>query len=157
MAERNWGGRRTPNNPAPVSGPGQLSRRTDGGPQQTAATMTGMPYGENAEFNTMQSQAPLSAAGQTTARGTRGAKPTGSPMVPLFSPTQRPDEPVTDGATFGPGAGPMQNPGMSSIVEADARLLSRYMPDLMVMADDPSTPDGFRRFVRHLRNMQSGF
>ena len=28
------GGKRTPGNPAPVSGPGQLSQRTDGGPQQ---------------------------------------------------------------------------------------------------------------------------
>ena len=28
------GGKRTPGNPAPVSGPGQLSQRTDGGPQR---------------------------------------------------------------------------------------------------------------------------
>ena len=159
MAERQWGGRRTPRNPAPVSGPGQLSRRTDGGPQQTQATMTGLPYGENAEFNTMQSQAPMSAAGQTTGRATaRQPRGGGGPsMVPLFSPTQRPDEPVTSGANFGPGEGPAQNPGVNNLAKNDAQLLSRYMPDLMVMADDPATPDGFRRFVRHLRNMQSGF
>jgi hypothetical protein len=109
MAERNWGGRRTPRNPAPVSGPGQLSQRTDGGPQQTAATMTGMPYGENAEFNTMQSQAPLSASGQAAARGSRQAKAQPMP-TPLFSPTQRPDEPITAGAPFGPGEGPPNLP-----------------------------------------------
>ena len=104
-----WGGKRTPRNPAPVSGPGQLSQRTDGGPQQTAARMTGMPYGENAEFNTLQGQAPMSAAGQTAARGARSAPKGGSGgmgAVPLFSPTQRPDEPVTAGAPFGPGDGP---------------------------------------------------
>lgn len=102
------GGKRTPRNPAPVSGPGQLSQRTDGGPQQTQATMTGMPYGENAEFNTMQAAAPMSAAGQTTARAPRPRQARGgqAAMVPLFSPTQRPDEPVTAGAPFGPGEGP---------------------------------------------------
>ena len=102
------GGMRTPRNPAPVSGPGQLSQRTDGGPQQTLANMTGMPYGENAEFNTMQSAAPMSAAGQTTARAPRPRQPRGGGQgpVPLFSPTQRPDEPVTAGAPFGPGDGP---------------------------------------------------
>ncbi len=104
------GGRRTPGQPAPVSGPGRLSKRTDGGPQQTQAEMTGMPYGENAEFNTLQGQAPMSAAGQTTARAPRsrqgrGGGGMGGP-VPLFSPTQRPDEPVTAGAPFGPGDGP---------------------------------------------------
>ena len=113
MAEKQWGGKRTPRNPAPVSGPGQLARRTDGGPQQTMADMTGMPYGENQEFNTLQSMAPMSAAGQTTARATsrqpRGGGQ-GAPMVPLFSPTQRPDEPITAGAPFGPGDGPAPRP-----------------------------------------------
>jgi hypothetical protein len=118
--------------------------------------MTGMPYGENAEFNTMQSQAPLSASGQVAARGSRQAKAQPMP-APLFSPTQRPDEPITAGATFGPGDGPPNMPGMSNVNKSDARLLGQYLPDLMVMADDPTTPDGFRRFVRHLRNMQSGF
>lgn len=110
MAERQWGGKRTPRNPAPVSAPGALSRRTDGGPQQTMANMTGMGYGENQDFNDIQAQAPMSAAGQTTARATsrqpRGGGRQGAPMVPLFSATQRPDEPVTAGAPFGPGDGP---------------------------------------------------
>jgi hypothetical protein len=57
------GGYRKPNSPAPVSGPGQLSRRTDGGPQQTTQPMTGMGYGENAEFTEMQSS--RSAGGGT--------------------------------------------------------------------------------------------
>lgn len=151
-----WGGKRTPRNPAPVSGPGQLSQRTDGGPQQTAARMTGMPYGENAEFNTLQGQAPMSAAGQTATRGARSAPKGGGGMgaVPLFSPTQRPDEPVTAGAPFGPGDGPSMNPGMGQLSENDARTLAKYVPQMMVMAQDPNTPDGFKRFVRHLRNIQ---
>ena len=149
------GGMRTPRNPAPVSGPGRLSRRTDGGPQQTQATMTGMPYGENAEFNTLQGQAPMSAAGQTTARAPRPKPGRGDGgSVPLFSPTQRPDEPVTSGAPFGPGDGPPTNPTMASLRATDAQMLSKYLPDMMVMAEGPDAPDGFKRFVRHLRNMQ---
>ena len=109
MAEQ-WGGKRTPANPAPVSGPGRMSQRTDGGPQQVQAEMSGMPYGENAEFNTMQSAAPMSATpAMRPSRGGKAASPArgSSPMVPLFSQTQRPDEPITAGAPFGPGDGPM--------------------------------------------------
>jgi hypothetical protein len=114
MAERH-GGMRRPQNPAPVSGPGQLSQRTDGGPQQTLADMSGMPYGENQAMDAIQSAAPLSASGQTSARASRrggagrsaaAAAGGGMGAAPLMSPTQRPDEPVTAGAPFGPGPGP---------------------------------------------------
>lgn len=101
----NHGGPRTPNNPAPVSGPGAMSRRTDGGPQQVQAQMTGMPYGENADFMDIQSAAPMAAApaAQRARREVTGgsAKPVG--VTPLFAPTSRPNEPVTAGAPFGPG------------------------------------------------------
>jgi hypothetical protein len=57
------GGYRQPNNPAPVSGPGMLSKRTDGGategmtqPQQQ---YTGFNYGEGGEIAAQQSSAPL--------------------------------------------------------------------------------------------------
>jgi len=110
MAERQ-GGMRRPANPAPVSGPGSLSQRTDGGPQQVQADVSGMPYGENQELEEMQSAAPMSASGQATARATRrggagrATQRAAQRMVPLMSPTQRPDEPVTAGADFGPGPG----------------------------------------------------
>jgi hypothetical protein len=104
------GGMRTPRNPAPVSGPGRLSRRTDGGPQQTTQPMTGMAYGENVEFNEMQASAPLAAtppaaAGRAAPMGAAGGS--GFRSEPLFAPTAFPEEPVTAGANFGPGDGPM--------------------------------------------------
>lgn len=106
------GGKRTPRNPAPVSGPGRMSRRTDGGPQQTTVPMTGMGYGENADFNEMQSAAPLAAAPSVSNTRTRNTSPTGqrAAATPLFAPTQRPEEPVTAGAPFGPGPGPQPMP-----------------------------------------------
>jgi hypothetical protein len=155
MADPGWGGKRTPRRPAPVSGPGQLSQRTDGGPQQVQANMTGMPYGENQDFAEMQSSAPMSAsrsAGSPRAK----ARQAGSQMAPLFSQSQRPDEPITAGSEVGPGDGPPVQPGRSTVNQEDAQMLAKYLPNLMNMAEAPDTPDGFRRFVRHLRNMQGG-
>jgi len=92
------GGYRQPSNPAPVSGPGALSKRTDGGaidgmtqPQQD---YTGFAYGENKELADQQS----------------GARLAGDPfpmadITPLSAPTQRPNEPITAGINFGPGPG----------------------------------------------------
>jgi len=151
------GGYRRPTNPAPVSGPGQLSQRTDGGPQQVQVNMSGMPYGENAEFNTMQGMAPMSAS--PSARSPRASARSasaggGMSATPLFAPTQRPDEPVTAGAPFGPGDGPSTQPNSSQQAIADAAIIGKYLPDLMSMAEQEDTPAGFKRFVRHLRNLQ---
>jgi hypothetical protein len=108
------GGYRRPRQPAPVSGPGQLSRRTDGGPQQTTQPMTGMGYGENAEFNAVQGAAPLAATPTVSNTRARSTSPTGQGVaaVPLFSPTGFPEEPITAGSSIGPGPGfsPMPQP-----------------------------------------------
>jgi hypothetical protein len=85
--------------------------------------------------------------------------PAGSSGVaasPLFADTGFPEEPLTAGADFGPGDGPPANPGRAAIAEQDAQVIGKYLPGLMMMADAPDTPDGFKRFVRHLRNMQEG-
>jgi len=101
----NSGGYRQPNNPAPVSAPGALSQRTDGGaidgmtqPQQR---YTGFAYGENQAIQEQQS----------------GASMAGNPfpsmnITPLSAPTTRPDEPVTNGINSGPGAGTEAMRGM---------------------------------------------
>jgi hypothetical protein len=57
------GGYRQPMNPAPVSGPGALSQRTDGGAvdgmQQPMQQYTGFEYGENKSLNDQQAGAPM--------------------------------------------------------------------------------------------------
>jgi len=97
------GGYRQPSNPAPVSGPGALSRRTDGGPMdgmtppaptQGAKYMPGMGYGKGGNMQQQQG-APLAGA----------PTPPVPPAVPLAAPTMRPNEPVTTGINSGPGAG----------------------------------------------------
>jgi hypothetical protein len=89
------GGYRKPENPAPASGPGALSQRTDGGPAQGAKYMSGMPYGEN----TMDQQTAAPMAG-------RERVPSAPQIVmptPLMAPTQRPNDPVTSGIDIGDG------------------------------------------------------
>jgi len=96
MAE-NRGGYQQPTNPAPVSGPGALSQRTDGGAiegmTQPVKEYTGLPYGENKAVN--DSQGAASMAGD----------PFKSPLLDLMAPSTRPDEPITAGINSGPGGG----------------------------------------------------
>ena len=118
------GGYRQPNNPAPVSGPGALSERTDGGategmtqPQQK---YTGFAYGSNKGLAEQQS----------------GASMAGNPypmadIVPLSAPTQRPDEPVTAGIDSGPGPGSevmMDRPNQSYTLAQTLQQLIKYDP-----------------------------
>jgi len=99
MASR--GGYRKPANPAPVSGPGELSRRTDGA--QPAMEMTGGTYGENQELMDLQTSAPMAQVETDPSAGAAQAAMAMPPVTPLFAPSQRPDEPATAGMPFGPG------------------------------------------------------
>lgn len=103
MAER--GGYRKPGRPAPVSGPGALSQRTDGGPTQGARYMRGGPYGEGQEMMGLQQAAPMAA--QPKASTPRALPPQMGmpPIVELTAPTQRPDESPEVGMPFGAGPG----------------------------------------------------
>ena len=92
------GGYRQPSNSAPVSGPGALSKRTDGGategmtqPQQD---YTGFNYGENGALAAQQSGAALA-----------GTNIPGFNFTPLDAPTERPNEVVTSGINMGDGGG----------------------------------------------------
>lgn len=116
------GGYRRPENPAPVSGPGSMSRRTDG---QGARYMSGGEYGEGQEMMDLQNSAPMSktevrAPRPRSPRATAGTSDVRGEITPLFAPSQRPDEPITAGMPFGPGAGepPMRmQRGLSSTLE----------------------------------------
>jgi hypothetical protein len=86
---------RTPSNPAPVSGPGALSKRTDGGPTQAATYMSGLPYGQGQQNYDNQVAAPM--AGNPI--------PQMEMPTPLTAPTSRPNEPITAGVNIGDGPG----------------------------------------------------
>lgn len=125
MAEQR-GGYRRPANPAPVSGPGALSRRTDGGPTQGARYMRGGSYGEGQEMMGLQQAAPMAAEGPAPRPVTPTAFPDGrAPKVtPLFADTEFPDEPLTAGNPLGPGGGPelMNIPARPSLTDTLRKL-----------------------------------
>ena len=141
------GGYQAPANPAPTSGPGALSQRTDGGPADTQAAqyVSGLPYGEGQALMQMQGAAPMAAAPQM---------PASAPIVPLNAPTQRPDEPVTAGADAGPGPG-MDSLGLgardAAASDAFRSTLVSYMPALMRIAANPNTSPETRNVIRQLR------
>lgn len=130
------GGYRQPMNPAPVSGPGALSERTDGGaidgmtqPQQR---YSGFGYGENLALEEQQSGAPMMGM------------PTFADITPLSAPTARPDEPLTAGINRGEGPGteamrmlPNRGPSLVDTIKhltqfdpsGDAELIYRTLTD----------------------------
>lgn len=143
------GGYQRPSNPAPVSGPGAQSRRTDGGPAQKLRDLPDAQYGEAATFRSLQEKAPLA---QTPSSG-KAPRPSagggaGSPVTPLSAPSTRPNEPVTTGLGTG-GAG---LDGLAQAQEqGDLDRLRRYLPALVEMANRPDATPGFINYVRLLR------
>lgn len=126
------GGYRQPANPAPVSGPGALSRRTDGGPTQGAKYMSGGQYGEGKNLQELQKSAPMAASPRTNVSGSQAAQAVQNmpPITPLSAPTERPNEPMTAGMPFGPGPGPealAMNPQQRTLSETLAQAV-QYDP-----------------------------
>ena len=104
--EETRGGMRVPSNPAPVSGPGALSARTDGGPTQPAQYMPGLGYGEGGQNYSNQVSAPLAGNPMSSPAGQgMSGEPTMVQPTSLDAPTQFPDEPGTAGIDRGPGGG----------------------------------------------------
>jgi hypothetical protein len=156
MAE-NRGGYRKPKNPAPVSGPGKFSERTDGGPadtRQRKVEVTGMGYGENQELNEIQSMAPLAAAPDATTMSQTTFSPQSAVQqpIPLTADTQRPDEPLSAGMPFGPGASGVPS---SPVVVDDSDDKNRALVILGLLQDSLNSgnaPQGTVNLIRQLRS-----
>lgn len=138
------GGYRQPANPAPVSGPGAHSARTDRGPKQY--DITGGSYGSSQEFQQQQSAAPLSAPS-----GSPGGQAQPMPaLTPMGAPSQNLGEPVTAGANAGAGPDAMQAGIETQRDEELRQKLGPALPALMRMADSPYSTTAFREQVRQL-------
>lgn len=107
------GGYQSPANPAPVSGPGKFSKRTDGGAQPIKEPSIDDPtleYGDRGRLTDAQRIA-HAAAGQgasVTGRRPTGSVGSGTKLPPwLFQgDSERPGEPGSAGLGMGPGPGP---------------------------------------------------
>ena len=140
MAE-GQGGYRAPKSPAPVSGPGAMSKRTDGIKSQSPMDMPDAAYGEQKEMRGLQQAAPMAAASMPR-------------ITPLDAPTERPDEPVTAGMDMGPGPGKASiglGQGMRDQSAIDAKQVAEFLPQLERMATMAGAPKSFVRFVRYVR------
>lgn len=139
MAEH--GGYRKPTNPAPVSGPGANSRRTDSQPKMV---LPDAGYGENQAFQEIQSGAKL-----PTDSAPRGAAPASAPpsFVGMGAPTQEPGTPVTAGAEMGAGPG-LEALGIRGASQMDAEEIRKYLPTLIDIAQRDDTLPGTKQWLR---------
>ena len=143
------GGYRKPSQPAPVSGPGAGSKRTDGGPAQKLRDLPDAQYGEAATFRSLQEKAPLAQTPSAKApSGVARGGGAGSGLVPFGAPTARPDEPVDTGLGLG-AAGVSAAEQMEA---GDLERLKRYLPALMEAASRPDATPSFKNYVRILRS-----
>lgn len=137
------GGYQAPRKPAPVSGPGSLSERTDSGAGQPVRDLPNPGYGEQKEFQEIQKQARMSKAQSAP------------PITRLDAPSERPDEPITEGNPMGPGRGPEAygiRRTMRDKSKAEISTVAGALPLLEQAANGPNMPPSFIRFVRYLRD-----
>jgi hypothetical protein len=153
------GGYQAPNNPAPVSGPGAMSQRTDGGPGQPIRQLGDAKYGEQKAFTQIQQGAPMAAGGSVPggpppsafSQAVQAGGPGGA-TVPFGAPTQRPGEPVTAGAPRGAGPGPEALNTAPSVNQQDFTALRPALPMLQFLANLPGAHPGSQQFVRFLQS-----
>jgi hypothetical protein len=149
-----------PARPAAVSGPGALSQRTDGNPAQKLASLPDAKYGEQSAYRDLQQQAPLPTAQGAPSPSSQGQAPSQwrdggaarDAVVPMSAPTQRPGEPVTAGAAFGPGPGTAAlgiNP--QQVEQQDMGHLSKNMAVYAYLANLPDASPSARLLVNILK------
>lgn len=144
------GGYQQPSKPAPVSGPGAMSKRTDRG--QPVRNPGGLPYGENQELRTVQQSAPM-------AQAPSGPAPADIPLADmspnLTDPTNYPGRSVFTGMPFGPGAGP-EALGQAEPAAATRSKINTMLPTLLRAAESPDVSPEFRRLVALIRSASLG-
>jgi hypothetical protein len=105
---------------AGASGPGKYSKRTD-------MSLGSTSYGEGGETAALNTAAPKSKTrGIADDVGGRPSNPIAqAPVTPLFAPSERPSEPITNGIDVGPGAG-------SEALMMQSQFANRKLSDILV-------------------------
>jgi hypothetical protein len=105
---------------AGASGPGKFSKRTD-------MSLGSTSYGEGVETAALNTAAPKATTrGIADDVGGRPANPIAqAPVTPLFAPSERPNEPITNGIDVGPGAG-------SEALMMQSQFANRKLSDILV-------------------------
>jgi len=147
------GGYRKPSAPAPASGPGRLSRRTDGGPGQKMRDLPNAGYGEAAAYSEAQSGAALNLADGALTPTAGSAPQSPVSVTPFGAPTANPDQPVTAGAPMGAGPGPemLGLPTDTSAYTEDRKKMVAYLPALEYISNGPEALPSLRVLVRKIK------
>ena len=105
---------------AGASGPGKYSKRTD-------MSLGSTSYGEGGETAALNTAAPKAKTrGIADDVGGRPSNPVAqAPVTPLFAPSERPNEPITNGIDVGPGAG-------SEALMMQSQFANRKLSDILV-------------------------
>jgi hypothetical protein len=105
---------------AGASGPGKYSKRTD-------MSLGSTSYGEGRETAALNTAALKSKTrGIADDVGGRPSNPIAqAPVTPLFAPSERPNEPITNGIDVGPGAG-------SEALMMQSQFANRKLSDILV-------------------------
>jgi hypothetical protein len=130
---------------AGASGPGKYSKRTD-------MSLGSTSYGEGGETASLNTAAPKATTrGIADNVGGRPSNPmTQVPVTPLSAPTERPQEPVTNGVNIGAGMG-SEALAMRQPDDTNFRAnMSAYKPVLNYISDLPSTSPETRQAIRQL-------
>jgi len=135
-----------------VSGTGGAG--TDG---QPARYISGGEYGEGKENLELQTSAMMNKSGSDvnapSAGAIRSAVSQNQDVIPLDSFTNRPDEPVSAGATMGagPGAGALSSSLMLNAQnDQDIAKLAAHLPVYRQIAEGPNSSAAFKNWVRWL-------
>jgi hypothetical protein len=127
-----------------VSGPGKYAKRLDRMPSNS--------YGDTKDTAEIASGAPLARTPDVRpapASQVRTAAQS-APVTSMFAPTERPQEPVTQGIDIGAGMGSealaMRQPDDTNF----RATITSYKPVLNYIADQPSTSPETRQAIRQL-------
>ena len=127
-----------------VSGPGKYAKRLDRMPSNA--------YGETKDTAEIASGAPLARTPDVRPAPASQVKTAAqsAPITPMFAPTERPEEPVTQGINVGAGMG-SEVLAMRQPDDTNFRAnITSYKPVLNYISDLPNTSPETRQAIRQL-------
>lgn len=133
------------------AGPGKFSQRTDKAVSEANRNLPNAGYGEQAQYQ--EAQAGMKKPEEVTPQGVNFNDLFGSAasrVVPITSPTNQPDVPVTAGAATGPGPG-QEALNLPDQQSQDVQKLTGYLPVLEFMANQPGASWAMRNVVRQIK------
>ena len=149
------GGYQKPSNPTPVSLPGALSSRTDGGPSQAPMYMPGMKsMGSTGREQMAQQQGAALYKAPTPTGGGSMVESNLPAVTSITAPTTLPDQPIADGtpALGGMGQEALNLPKQED-TDIDKQRLMSYLPAFEAAANMPNASMAWKNYVRLVRSL----